>query len=90
MNTVIMNSGWTYKPTAPLPTIWEGKYGKYYTRCPTCHRSRSHKSRGLAIDKGHFLCRKCRIERGSDYWAILRLTKQEAHAKAKQALEDEL
>jgi hypothetical protein len=83
------NSGWVFKPQAPLPTIWQGKYSKWYSRCPTCQSSRSHKTRGLAIDKGNDLCRRCRIERGSDYWAMLRLTKQEAHAKAMRAIEDE-
>jgi hypothetical protein len=86
MNT----NGWTYKPLAVVPEIWEGKYGKYYTRCPICRTSRSHKTRGLAIDKGNNLCRRCRIERGSDYWAMLRLTRQEKNAKAKQSLEDEI
>jgi hypothetical protein len=90
MDTVIMKNGWTYKALAPLPEIWEGKYGKWYSRCPTCQASRSHKSRGLAVDKGNDLCRKCRIERGNDYWAMLRLTRQEKHAEAKQAREDEL
>src|ERR1035441_1528038 len=63
MDTVIMNSGWIYRP-APLPEIWECKYGKWYSRCPICQSSRSHKSRVLAIDKGHDPCRKCKIERG--------------------------
>ena len=89
MDTITRNNGWIYKPS-PLPEIWQGKYSKWYSRCPTCQSSRSHKSRGLAIDKGNDLCRKCKVERGNDYWAMLRLIRQEEVKDAKQAREDDI
>jgi hypothetical protein len=88
MDTMTHSTCWIYKP-APMPNIWQGKHSKWYSSCPVCHSSRSHRTRGLAIDKGNDLCRKCRIERGSDYWAMLRLIRQEKAAEAKQAMEDE-
>ena len=67
------------------PEIWESKCGKWHSRCPTCHRRRNHRTRDLAMDKGKNVCRKCRIKRGTDYWAILRLIRQKRHATAEQA-----
>jgi hypothetical protein len=87
MDTMTRSTGWIYKP-APMPIIWQGKYAKWYSRCPVCQASRSHKTRGLAIDKGNDLCRKWQIERGNDYWAMLRLIRQENAKHAKMAMED--
>jgi hypothetical protein len=80
---------WPYKPAIqPPPNIWQGKCGEWYSRCPICQASRSHKTKGIAIDKANNLCRKCRIERGSDYWAMLRLLRQENAREANYAMED--
>jgi hypothetical protein len=71
-------------------SIWQGKYGEWHSRCPRCTMSKSHKSLLLAVDKQNVPCRSCRIETGTNYWAMLRLLRQETIKQAKQAMEEEI